>query len=166
MVYAGSVHFWNCIEEHFSLDVPKYIKNIFAVTGYDNALVIRSLDDEALSEIEEFVRNHSDSISPEDEDKKQYYHVYHNHPSKFKFVEGHKVLIRLIVAYVTTTIIEKGTKNGFLFFNTPNFIARPESGTSTTSENLIAELYNLESRKRRIRNILGTTTPAVKIPRT
>lgn len=56
---ADDIQFWKRIDEHFSLKVPKYIKNIFLYYGYSYAMVVKAVafDDTTISKLEDFTRS-------------------------------------------------------------------------------------------------------------
>lgn len=124
---ANDHKFWKCIEAHFSLKVPKYIKNIFLYYGYSYAMVVKAVEfnDKSISKLEEFTRSLL-PLLPKDSDNKDFFYIYHEQQWNFKFVEGHKILIEEIIDYVKATIEEKGIEDGLTFFNKPDTISGKE----------------------------------------
>lgn len=111
-------HFWDIISNGLpAVNIPIYIKNILALSGYDCIPVLRKFDAERFNKLEDFVRNKMrvliESPLDTDEDKKCYYHLYYKIPSQFEIVEGHKELIMEISRFVDSCI----KNNGSNFFN-------------------------------------------------
>lgn len=101
--------FWDIIENKLGCSVPKYLQNILALRGYENAHSIKTITQEDLSELQKYVR--SDEMMervPKDADFRDYFGVFHATPKKCYVLPGHMKLLIEIVEFVKLSIISKG----------------------------------------------------------
>lgn len=94
------VALWTKIEKDLALNVPKYIKNITKLNGYNDAVTFQLINEEIIAEMEVFARDEMIDLMDVGAIKKDYYHLFWNNTSKFKFVSGHKKLILMVSKYV------------------------------------------------------------------
>lgn len=92
--------FWDFIEAKMGCNVPKYVKNIFYLNGYENAVSIKTLKSADIVELQTFAQNTMESRIPEDVDKSDYYGCFTMNTKEFMFLPGHIRLIEEIVAYI------------------------------------------------------------------
>lgn len=132
---STSVHFWTHIEEKLSLKVPTYIKNIVTLYGYTNAAVIRTIDDKVITELEDFAKQEMIFLLPDGCDKKDYYHIFHEKINDFKFIGGHKALLKQVVDFVNNQIIDKGIEEGLNIFRIVSTTVKSGLKTKETDRN-------------------------------
>lgn len=89
---------WLRAESGVNIRVPDVIKNMLNINGYENRLLISQIDDCVISSIEEFARNDLPHIISKDEFKK-YYGIFSDKPDKFRFVIGHRQIIKIIAEF-------------------------------------------------------------------
>jgi hypothetical protein len=75
------------LEQHFG-QIPKYIKNLLSITGFD-ILTLSEINDIDIQTIEEFARNKLPALI-EKKQYEDYFFIFHKMPSKFEIVPGHK----------------------------------------------------------------------------
>lgn len=97
---AEQKRLWSIIEiklktkfGHDSL-IPKYIKNILNLNGFDNMCAFAKLDDEIINKLEIFARVEMIHVIDERVNPKDYFHIYTHR--NFKFVIGHRILLKEI----------------------------------------------------------------------
>lgn len=101
--------FWQKIESDIGV-IPKYLKNILNLSGFNNLISIRCIEENTLVEIENFVRNELSIIISHKNPSTQninfydYFSIYHNSPEYFKLSPGHKILLLNLKNYIS----EKG----------------------------------------------------------
>ena len=95
--------FWEKIEKTLcpNIFIPTYIKNIFKFQGLDNPVTFKSISENVLKEVENFVRSDFyKSLIPSDARKRDYYDMYEKEENKFIFPIGHKLLIFKIKEFI------------------------------------------------------------------
>lgn len=117
--------FWNVIEMKMGCNVPKHIQNILALNGYENAVSIKTLTPQDITELEVFARSGMESQIPEHANKLDYYGSYATKPKEFIFLPGYKRLIIEIISFIK----EKTTLHGpdFFVFKTSIDVKQPVS---------------------------------------
>lgn len=80
-------------------EIPKYIKNILELNGLDSMDTLSQIDDTVILELEVFVQTTMSSIIGEINDSRDFYHIFGKCPDKFKFVLGHKILLKNMGAF-------------------------------------------------------------------
>ncbi|KAF5280410.1 hypothetical protein FQR65_LT03219 [Abscondita terminalis] len=107
-------------ESSLNIKVPESIKNLLIINGYQDASVIANIDDVIISEIESFARNDLEHIIDQNEYDK-YYGVFSKNPKMFKFVSGHRQIIKMLSKHFRETLKKQrfegqknkhGSKNG------------------------------------------------------
>ncbi|KAF5279211.1 hypothetical protein FQR65_LT03459 [Abscondita terminalis] len=99
--------FFNEIENHIKIVVPKFTKNILKISGLSNRVAFQSFTETNLIELENFVKNDLKDLVDQTQ-YEDYFEVYKNNPEKFKFLVGYK---KVIEAIKCQTNVKKGTKS-------------------------------------------------------
>lgn len=129
--------FWDLIENKFGCTVPKYLQNILALQGFDNALNIKTLKQDDYEFLQEYVRNDMNKRIPKDADLRDYYDTFHETPEEFVFLRGHLRLLEEIVFIINKTIASKG----YDIFN----IHKTKSQTAKNRQGKIDVQYHSDS---------------------
>ncbi|KAJ8673224.1 hypothetical protein QAD02_004486 [Eretmocerus hayati] len=100
--------FWRQIEIRFIGIIPRFIKNILWLQGFDNPISIKYLKVDHIAEIESFVRSPVYStLIPVNATLVEYYGpVYQHRPNEFKFFGGYTLTLELIVKIVGSMALE------------------------------------------------------------
>lgn len=85
-------------EMHLSLSLPSEMKKMFIMNGYDNPQVISSINEEDISNTEEFARSTLHEVIDINEHE-FYYSIFKNNIKKFKFLDGHKKQLNMVIEY-------------------------------------------------------------------
>ncbi|XP_037028667.1 uncharacterized protein LOC119068911 [Bradysia coprophila] len=108
--FYNADEFWGYVEGKLHCNVPKYIKNILRIKCLDDPISLQDIDDTVIEQLESFVQ--SGGLTPfipdNTTDLKEFYGIFHQVPNKFKITVGSKILLKLIVAYVTEQVNTKG----------------------------------------------------------
>lgn len=75
-------------------EIPKYVKNILEINGIDSMDTLSHIDDNLILELEEFVQTTMWSVIGDIENDRDYYNIFGKCKEKFKFVLGHKILLK------------------------------------------------------------------------
>lgn len=108
--------FWNFIENDMGCVVPKYLKLVLRVRGYDNAASIGTLTSNDIQKLQEFFRAKfkKDVSSDAGQDRKDFFHAFHNDSDEFEILPGHVKLLDKVVSYINAMT----ESNGPGYFNT------------------------------------------------
>lgn len=103
---------WNVILDGLKLKsgrtiIPNYIKNIMHFNGFDNMDVLAKIDNETIEEMEIFARNEMEDLIDPQADLQDFYNIFSNRKDKFKFVLGHKLLLKEIAIFAKEYIDRK-----------------------------------------------------------
>lgn len=102
--------FWDLIEVKFGCSVPRYVQNILALNGYDNALSVKTIGAEDMEYFQKYAREEMHKSVPQNADLRDYYGSFYKSKEDFVFLRGHVKLIEQIVFLINTTIASKGTE--------------------------------------------------------
>lgn len=91
--------FWDGVEQETGSKIPKYLKNVLIMNGYNNTFSLSKIDDDKIASIEAMVREDLSDLLPLDAVKKFYYGLYENKPEKFKVLSGHVILLKDLSAF-------------------------------------------------------------------
>lgn len=85
--------FFKCIEQCLGFVIPKAIKNILKFNYYNSAFTVSTIDENALSEIEEVMRSDFDIEMVSQMELPEYLCRYVNNQAKFKLIGGQRKTI-------------------------------------------------------------------------
>lgn len=92
--------FWNFIEKNMGCVIPKYLKNILKLCGFDNAQSIKTLTDSDFSHLVTFAKVKMNKFIPVGSDPQDYYHIFSKNPEDFEILFGHVRLLEQLVKYI------------------------------------------------------------------
>ncbi|KAF5306730.1 hypothetical protein FQA39_LY01488 [Lamprigera yunnana] len=95
-------------ETALGFKIPRVLKNILKASGYANEFLISSMSELTIQEIEEFSRVDLPLIIKEC-DYKYYYGIYYENPHLFRFLPGHKQILKLLIRYFEENINARTT---------------------------------------------------------
>lgn len=102
-------NFWSIIESKMGCNIPKHIKNLLAMRGYENAVSIRTITSDDIKEMQDFARSADmKERLPKDANLEDYYGCFSNTPAKFQILPGYAKLIEEIVDYIKIMTASKG----------------------------------------------------------
>lgn len=113
---ASHRNMWNAIEKITGI-IPKYLKNILELNGYDTPVVIQNITDEDILFFENFAKNEMENVIPPGADLADYYDRFSTNKENFQILRGHKKLLHSMASVVKKKINETGVS----FFTTPSF---------------------------------------------
>jgi len=76
-------------EKNFSFKLKPSLKKILLANGFDNSFVISKINESDIASTEDFARNTLPDLISESQ-YEEYYGIFKNNISKFKFLDGHK----------------------------------------------------------------------------
>ena len=156
---SRSINFWNILESKENVVVPIYVKNIFKMANLDNHTAFKCVTEEALKELEIYVRESMKDILDEDENLQDYYGPYYKKPEKFSFAMCDKFVIKKLVLFAQSSGDELWNLK-----TAPEKTKINEQSTSTTNSkekslpNITPKLDITEERK----NLLKAVKTAVE----
>lgn len=108
--FYNADEFWGYVEGKLHCSVPKYIKNLLRIKCLDDPISVQAIDSSVIEQLELFVQ--SGGLNPfipdGTTDLKDFYGIFHHVPHKFKITVGSKILLNLVVEYVTEQVNTKG----------------------------------------------------------
>lgn len=81
-----------------SIKFPTYVKKILTLTNCANYISFREINSETIDKLEEFAREDMELVIEEDDNRADFFGIYHKKPGKFKFLMGDRSLILQIVS--------------------------------------------------------------------
>lgn len=85
-------------EDHLGIKLHNGIKKIFMANGFDNSTVISRINEEDITNTEEFAKNTLVHIIEEDQ-YVEYFGIFKNSISKFKLLDGYKKQLCMIIEF-------------------------------------------------------------------
>lgn len=155
-------------ETYLKVSLPSAMKKIFIMNGYDNSLTIGNINDEDIKKTEMFARDTLHEVIDEDE-QDFYYGIFKNNIPKFKFLDGHKNQLYMIIEFyklktrlqskkrkpltISENPFERKSKNKFPTKNTNTDLEQSTIGLNTEQRMHIFDVDLAEEKKTIIRNI-------------
>lgn len=102
---------WGYVETQLSTKVPDYIKKLLQFNGFDNVFAMSKFDDSHLSSIETFAREDLPDLIPKEDYPLYFGMLFAKNVNKFKFLPGHKVLLKGIAQTLESNLNETTTVN-------------------------------------------------------
>lgn len=96
-------------EDQLGIKLQSSIKKIFLANGFDNTKVIASINDEDIRNTEEFAKNTLADILEENQ-YEECFGIFKNNIPKFKFLDGHKKQLYIIIDYYKNSCKNKNEK--------------------------------------------------------
>lgn len=96
-------------ENQLGIKLQSSIKKIFLANGFDNTKVIASINDKDIRNTEEFAKNTLAYIIEENQ-YEEYFGIFKNNIPKFKFLDGHKMQLYMIIDYYKNSCKNKNEK--------------------------------------------------------
>lgn len=75
------------------IEIPIYLQNILKYAGYDTFHLLSELTDDDIKSLEKFTREDLNQLLGPQDDKKDFFGIFHNNVDIFKIVPGHKKLL-------------------------------------------------------------------------
>lgn len=100
--------FWLFIETNMGCTVPKYLKHILRIRGYDNAASIGTLNLSDIQQLQEFIRVKLEKTPTQNVDREKFYPQYHDDSDPFEILPGHIKLLEKVVSYVNSMSEQHG----------------------------------------------------------
>lgn len=144
MTSQDCVKFWDLVENKFGCSVPKYVKNILALQGFDNALSIKTLSEGDFEFLEKYAKNDMSKRIPLNADLSDYYGTFSEAPQDFVFLLGHRRLLEEIVAGLNKTIATKGYDVFSIHKNKIQMIKTKTSSQNDKGANTDSTIYNIQ----------------------
>lgn len=82
--------------KNFDLELPQYLLKLLLYTGFDNVLSISLMDESKISYLETFAKKELCEIL-EGDDRKSFFGIYENKVNLFRILEGHKLLLKMLI---------------------------------------------------------------------
>lgn len=96
LISSGS-EFFTLLEKKLKVKIPIYVKNVLKISGFDNVLIMSKMKDESILQMEHFMQNEFIDIMIEERQSiDDYYGIYKNARNNFKFLCGHKLLLKTL----------------------------------------------------------------------
>lgn len=101
----NKMDFWANIENDLCIQIPNHLKNALNICGFANPISIKLITNEAIDEVEKFVRQKLPGVILKNNksacDPKEYFgELYERDPTSFEIHLGERMLIEQIVDYV------------------------------------------------------------------
>lgn len=91
--------------------------------GFGQAITFKTITDVQIDEVEKFIREDISKLIPIDTAKENIYGpIFTKNPSRFKFMPGHRALIKILVSHVKKIVDENGNNSGLSYFKSKNEI--------------------------------------------
>lgn len=119
--------FFDTLEDKMVFKMPIFLKNILRLTGFNNLLSFRTIDEKILDKIEDFVKSKKmdkyimqekqlSSTNTDEEHLSAYYGIFWNDQINFEIEFGHRVTLCGIADYINAKIKETDLQTGLDFF--------------------------------------------------
>lgn len=107
--------FWNIIENKMGCIVPKYIRNILRLRGFDDPVSISTITKDDIEAFKKFAKTIMKDMIPAGADPLEYYFhtAYAETPQTFEIAPGHVNLLVSIVQFIK----EQTVIHGHQYFN-------------------------------------------------
>jgi len=110
-------------EENLGFKLQISLKKFLIANGFDSSYIISKIDETDISKSEEFARTTLLELMDENE-YEAYYGIFKNKISKFKFLDGHKKQLSLIIEFYKNQLVKtQNTKirsNSYKLSNKPD----------------------------------------------
>lgn len=91
--------------------------NFLRYCGFGQAITFKTITDVEIDEVEKFIREDISKLIPIETAKEDIFGpIFTKNPSHFKFMPGHRVLIKFLVSHVKKIVDENGTNLGLSYF--------------------------------------------------
>lgn len=105
--------FWDLIQVKMQCEVPIYLRNLLHLNGFSNVVSVKEMDDEDITELENFVKTEKlKSLLPERYNPTDYFGQYAD-ASSFEIPRGTRKMLKEISRYAS----EKWNSEGAAFFD-------------------------------------------------
>lgn len=86
------------VQQALGISLPTVLKNVLKINGFSNSKIIQQISEDDIEEMEKFMAvNALDLLQKEEYEA--YYGIFQAKPESFKFLQGHRKIIKLMINY-------------------------------------------------------------------
>lgn len=102
--------FWSIVEKKMGCIVPKYLRNILRLRGFDDSFSVSSITKDDIESFTQFAKTSMKNMIPDKADQLEYYFhsSYAETPENFEIAPVHLKLLQAIVKFINEQVVIHG----------------------------------------------------------
>lgn len=109
--------FWKILYQKTGRIMPTYLKNAMRINGFDDMHTIQLMTNDDVDFLEAFIKTEVESYIKPADDRRDFYHEFHDKVHLFKIVRGHRMKLLELAKFLKDKL---ASKDGVQFFLKPS----------------------------------------------